>query len=71
MINLQEIQRVSQYPVLVLGTTSNIQSMTSDLRSCFLDEFEIEAPAEGQRVEMLQALSSGMGENKQNFKRSN
>ncbi|CAB4011687.1 peroxisome assembly factor 2-like, partial [Paramuricea clavata] len=58
MINLQQIQRVSQYPVLVLGTTSNIQSMTSDLRSCFLDEFEIEAPAEGQRVEMLQALSS-------------
>ena len=60
MINLQEIQRVSQYPVLVLGTTSNIQSMTSDLRSCFSDEFEIDAPGESQRVEMLKALSTGM-----------
>jgi AAA+ superfamily predicted ATPase len=59
MVNLQEIQRVSYHPVLILGTTSSIQSMTSDLRSCFLDEFEIEAPDEGQRVEMLQALSSG------------
>jgi AAA+ superfamily predicted ATPase len=59
MVNLQEIQRVSHHPVLILGTTSSIQSMTSDLRSCFLDEFEIEAPDEGQRVEMLQALSSG------------
>lgn len=59
MVNLREIQRVSQYPVLVLGTTSSIQSMTSDLRSCFLDEFEIDAPGEDQRVEMLQALSTG------------
>ncbi|XP_028398673.1 peroxisome assembly factor 2-like [Dendronephthya gigantea] len=59
MINLQEIQKVSQYPVLVLGTTSNIQNMTSDLRSCFSDEFEIDAPGEGQRVEMLKALSTG------------
>ena len=60
MLNLREIQRVSPHPVLIVGTTSSIQMMTSDLRSCFLDEFEIEAPNEALRVEMLQALSSGM-----------
>lgn len=59
MVNLEEIQRVSTHPVLVLGSTSSIQSMTSDLRACFLDEVDIQGPTESQRVEMLQALSSG------------
>ena len=59
MLNLQEIQRVSPHPVLVLATTSNLQTMTSDLRSCFMDEFQIEAPSESERMEMLKGLSIG------------
>lgn len=49
---------MSEYPVLVLGTTSNLQSVTSDLHSCFMDEIEIQAPTEPQRVLMVHALSN-------------
>ncbi|KAI0315544.1 P-loop containing nucleoside triphosphate hydrolase protein [Amylostereum chailletii] len=48
--------RLSGYPVLVFGTTSEPSRIPGSLLSCFKHEVEFEAPGEGERASILRTL---------------
>ncbi|XP_026551698.1 peroxisome biogenesis factor 6 isoform X3 [Pseudonaja textilis] len=47
----------TSYPVLVVGTTSKLADVPSDVQTAFLHEVKIEAPTEEQRKDMLNMLT--------------
>ncbi|XP_062979998.1 peroxisome biogenesis factor 6 isoform X2 [Elgaria multicarinata webbii] len=47
----------SSYPVLVVGTTTRIGDVPTDLQTAFLHEVKIEAPSEEQRKAILSMLT--------------
>ncbi|XP_015682041.1 peroxisome biogenesis factor 6 [Protobothrops mucrosquamatus] len=47
----------TSYPVLVVGTTSKLADVPSDVQTAFLHEVKIEAPAEEQRKAILSTLT--------------
>ncbi|KAL5008589.1 hypothetical protein ScPMuIL_014170 [Solemya velum] len=47
---------VSDYPIIIVGTTNAAKEITQDLLDIFLHEIKFEAPCESERAEMLQGL---------------
>lgn len=48
---------LNSYPVLVVGTTSKLADVPSDVQTAFLHEVKIEAPTEEQRKAILSMLT--------------
>ncbi|KAH9483816.1 Peroxisomal biogenesis factor 6 [Psilocybe cubensis] len=57
--DIQNGWKLTGYPVIVLGTTSESGRVPKSLQSCFKQEINIEAPDEVERLEILQCLVSG------------
>jgi len=51
------LQEESDWPVVVIATSSSPDDITSDMFSCFLHELTLQAPTEGERCDMLCALA--------------
>ena len=49
---------LSSYPIAVVGTTCQPQSMSPTVRSLFLNEVALDTPNEKERLDMLQALAA-------------
>lgn len=54
--SIQNGWRLTGYPVIVLGTTSESGRVPANLLSCFKQEVAFEAPNEGERLEILECL---------------
>ena len=48
----------TDWPVVVIATSSLPADITSDMFSCFLHEVKLEAPSESERYDMLQGLAA-------------
>ena len=51
------LEEDSDWPVVVIATSSSPDDITSDMFSCFLHELTLEAPSESERCDMLSALA--------------
>lgn len=51
------LQEDSDWPVVVIATSSSPDDITSDMFSCFLHELKLEAPTESERYDMLCGLA--------------
>lgn len=56
MEEMNKFNRSSQFPVLVVGVTSEFYSVPSRIQACFLHQIEMTPPNEPQRCAMLAAL---------------
>ncbi|KAF9475323.1 AAA-domain-containing protein [Pholiota conissans] len=56
LVNMQSSWRLTGYPVIVLGTTSESGRVPPSLLSCFKQEIVFEAPNEGERLEIINCL---------------
>ncbi|KAF8964138.1 P-loop containing nucleoside triphosphate hydrolase protein [Flammula alnicola] len=54
--NMQSSWKLTGYPVIVLGTTSESGRVPPSLLSCFKQEVAFEAPNEGERLEIIDCL---------------
>ena len=52
------LKDASDWPVVVIATTSSPNDVTSDVFSCFIHELKLEAPSESQRRDMLSGLAA-------------
>lgn len=62
--NLQEIPQMNSsqnYPLLVISTTDDIESISPTIRSCFKHEIHIPVPTEDERLNILRVLTSKIG----------
>ncbi|XP_028580738.2 peroxisome biogenesis factor 6 [Podarcis muralis] len=50
----------TSYPVLVVGTTTRLGNVPTDLQTAFLHDLKIEAPSEEQRKAILSMLTEGL-----------
>ncbi|XP_053169377.1 peroxisome biogenesis factor 6 [Hemicordylus capensis] len=50
----------ASYPVLVVGTTTKLERVPTDLQTAFLHEVKIEAPSEEQRKAILSMLTESL-----------
>lgn len=55
---IASLQEDSDWPVVVIATSSSPNDITSDMFSCFLHEVRLEAPTESERCEMLCGLAT-------------
>lgn len=51
------IKEDSDWPMVVIATSSSPNDITSDMYSCFLHELKLEAPSESERCAMLRGLA--------------
>lgn len=51
---------LGSYPVLVVGTTSRLGDVPTDLQTAFLHEVKIKAPSEEQRKAILSMLTENL-----------
>ena len=51
------LQEDSDWPVVVIATSSSPDDITSDMFSCFLHELKLEAPTESERRDILHELA--------------
>ncbi|EPS97368.1 hypothetical protein FOMPIDRAFT_79362 [Fomitopsis schrenkii] len=58
--SLQQGWALSGYPVLVVGTTSDVDKVPSRVLTCFKHEITLEAPGEAERHEILDSLLSDL-----------
>ncbi|EIN07593.1 AAA-domain-containing protein [Punctularia strigosozonata HHB-11173 SS5] len=56
--SLNETWKLTGYPVVVVGTTSNPNMVATHLMSCFKHEISMEAPDESERFEILRSCLS-------------
>ncbi|XP_078349662.1 peroxisomal ATPase PEX6-like [Oculina patagonica] len=54
---IASLQEDSDWPVVVIATSSSPDDITSDMFSCFLHELKLEAPTESERCDMLRGLA--------------
>lgn len=54
---IASLQEDSDWPVVVIATSSSPDDITSDMFSCFLHELKLEAPTESERCDMLCGLA--------------
>ena len=57
MNEMNKFNRTSQFPVLVVGMTSELNSVAARIQACFLHQLKMTPPTETQRQAMLSALS--------------
>ncbi|KZV91614.1 AAA-domain-containing protein, partial [Exidia glandulosa HHB12029] len=57
--DLRAAWRTSEFPVFVLGTTSDADKLPPSLLGCFKHEIVFQAPAEADRLAILQGLLAG------------
>ncbi|KAJ7370658.1 peroxisomal assembly protein [Desmophyllum pertusum] len=55
---IASLQEDSDWPVVVIATSSSPNDITSDMFSCFLHEVRLEAPTESERCDMLCGLAT-------------
>lgn len=54
---ISNLKEASDWPVVVIATSSSPNEITSDMFSCFLHEVKLESPSENERHEMLSGLA--------------
>lgn len=57
MTQVNEFNRSSDFPALVVGLTSRSEEIPGRVQSCFLHHLQVSAPTQGQRSAMLKSLS--------------
>ncbi|KAL1674956.1 P-loop containing nucleoside triphosphate hydrolase protein [Schizophyllum commune] len=60
MAEAHQAWRVTEYPVVVVGTTSEAGQVPMGVLSCFKHEITLEAPDEATRLAMLEILTSDL-----------
>jgi len=55
---ISSLKEESDWPVVVIATSSSPDDITSDMFSCFLHEVKLEAPSENERYGMLCGLAA-------------
>ncbi|KAL1730041.1 P-loop containing nucleoside triphosphate hydrolase protein [Schizophyllum commune] len=60
MAEAHQAWRVTEYPVVVVGTTSEAGQVPMGVLSCFKHEIAFEAPDEATRLAMLEILTRGL-----------
>ena len=54
---ISSLKEASDWPVVVIASSSSPNEITSDMFSCFLHEVKLEAPSESERYDMLCGLA--------------
>lgn len=54
---ISSLKEASDWPVVVMATSSSPNDITSDMFSCFLHEVKLEAPSEVERFDLLRGLA--------------
>ena len=55
---MSSLKDASDWPVVVIATTSSPNDVTTEIFSCFIHEFKLEPPNEGERRDMLCSLAA-------------
>lgn len=55
---INSLKEDSDWPVVVIATSSSANDITADMFSCFLHEVKLEAPSESERYDMLRGLAA-------------
>jgi peroxin-6 len=52
----QEARKTTGYPLVIIGTTSDVDKIPLSVLGLFKEEFSIDAPAEAERLALLESM---------------